>query len=1237
MYNVEEPMKHLLTVICLFVALGALFAEQVVVSDYQNDIRLTQSNPNHMELELTLGSFNREAVTINGSQYYNLNLKKEGLTLEAGYPQVPVLARSLIIPGTAAMHLSTVASEYVDIPMQVAPSKGNLTRDVNPDTVPYSFAGFYSGNSSYPAQQAYLTEPFIMRDYRGITVRFQPFEYFPATGTLRVYTKLKLAVVADGIDLTNAISTPKTSYTSYFEDMYQNMFLNFGDAKYPTVGEEGRILVIKHSMFDAAIQPWVDWKRQIGFTVDVVDVSVAGPTATQIQAYIQAQYNLNNGLMFVQIVGDAPQVPTLSSGGGGSDPSFALVAGGDSYPDIYIGRFSAQTVPELQTQILRTIEYERDLGVEATWLQTGFGIASNEGGGSQGDMGESDQTHMDNIRTDLQTYGYTTIDQIYQGTGGNATQITTAVNQGRGFGNYVGHGSDTSWASVTYTNSNVNTLTNDNMLPFIVSVACVNGNFVSLTCFAEAWLRATNNSTGEPTGAIAFYGSTVNQGWNPPMRGQDEVTDLLIANQKHRIGSLYFNGSSKMIEVYGTSGISEYKNWTIFGDASLMVRSQTPELITASYNPILFMGMSSFTVQTVPNAYITLTNAGTLYGKAVSDASGYASIVLTTIPDQPIDLTLTIFAFNKQTYIQTVQVLPSNGPYIVVDETNFSDDNDGIFQYGETIQMNMNLANIGSEVAPEVTVTLSSLDSNVNILNPVITVGNIVDGMNATTDNFNLQISNSVPDQHEIILNVLISTTGGDTYEYTRSFVASAPNITWGTLQVDDSQGNNNGRVDAGENVTLTFNVVNNGHCQASNITTTLVVNSVDHLITPIVSEFTALPIGAEAQMIYNVTFSSQIPMGTAVQITAMSMYGDYVSMNTYTVVVGLVLENFESGFAAFPWNFNGGTWTTSAGSYNGSTAAKSAAISNNGSTNMSITIDVNQPGEISFWKKVSSELNYDFLKFYINGTLKNQWSGTSDNWSQVTYPVQAGTNVFRWEYMKDAGTASGSDCAWIDDISFPSTGGQSGVPTLVVDMQNIDFGMVNINSPAVIPVTISNAGTASMIGTLTTAAPFSLGADPNQPAYTLEYSLAAGEFMVFNVNFIPTEMMPYSGDLVVTSDDPNASMIIIPLYGTGDIVANEDPINPVITTLKGNYPNPFNPTTTISFSLKQKDQVSLEIYNLLGQKVRTLVSGELDSGTHNVTWNGRDGNNRPVSSGVYFYKMKAGRYTSTKKMIMMK
>ena len=1228
-------MKKTLFFVILLLSFIGLTAEQIVVSQYPDDIRLTNSNPNNMELEFTLGSFYREPVTINGDSWYHLFLKKEGITLEAGMPQVPVLARSLIIPALAKMHLNITNSEYVELTLPVAPSKGNLTRDIDPATIPYTFADFYQSGESYPAEIAYLTEPFILRDYRGITVRFQPFIYYPATQTLRVYTKLNISVYTQGTDLTNALLSPKTSYSRYFESTYQNMFLNFSAAKYPSLDEEGRILVIKHSMFDATIQPWVDWKRQLGFTVDVVDVTQAGSTAANIKTYIQNQYDLNNGLMFVQLVGDAPQIPTLTYSGGGSDPSYALLAGNDNYYDIFVGRFSAQTVAELETQVARSIYYERDIAPGATWLEKAIGIASAEGGSGQGDMGESDITHMNNIRTDLLNYGYTTVDQIYD-PGATAAQVSNSVNQGRGFINYCGHGADTYWVTTNFNNNNANALTNDYMLPLIVSVACVNGNFVSQTCFAEAWMRSVNETTNAPAGAITFWGSTINQSWAPPMRGQDEVTDLLVGNLKYRVGGLLFNGAHKIIEVYGSQGLADARTWTIFGDASLMVRTKNPQVITATFNPVLFLGMSSFAVQTIPGGRITLTNNGIIYGKGIADATGNCVINLDIIPDLPMDMTLTISAFDYQTYIQTIQVLPSSGPYLVVEETTFSDVNDNIFTTGETVFLDMNLSNIGSETATSVSVTLSTNDSYVTLLNPTLTIGDINSGNVSSTGTFQIQLSNSIPDEHTVNLHIFIATSDGETFENNCSFIAYAPAITWGPLQIDDSLGNNNGRIDAGENVTITFNVTNSGHCDAADISTTLIVNGVSHLITPIISTIENLPVSQTGQMIYNVTFSSQIPMGTSVQLTAMTMFGEYLSVHTYTIVVGIVMENFDFGFSNFPWVFEGGNWTISPDSFNGSMAAKSPSINNNSSSSISITYQCPQAGEISFWKKVSSEPSCDFLKFYINGILKFQWSGTDDFWSQVTYPVSPGTNVFKWEYVKNNGSYQGSDCAWLDDIIFPSTGEQIGIPVFVIDMEDINFGEVIVNTIVSQTVTICNCGTASMLGTIATESPFSLG-EPSMPAYYLEYIIPVGESFTFNVNFQPLQNSVYTGNLIINSDDPNALVNTIPLYGTGQPVANDDPVAVLVTSLKGCYPNPFNPTTTISFSIKEKAPVELVIYNILGQKVRTLVNQSLEPGEHSIVWNGTDNKGRSVASGIYFYRMKAGNYSETKKMVLKK
>ena len=102
--------------------------------------------------------------------------------------------------------------------------------------------------------------------------------------------------------------------------------------------------------------------------------------------------------------------------------------------------------------------------------------------------------------------------------------------------------------------------------------------------------------------------------------------------------------------------------------------------------------------------------------------------------------------------------------------------------------------------------------------------------------------------------------------------------------------------------------------------------------------------------------------------------------------------------------------------------------------------------------------------------------------------------------------------------------------------------------------------------------------------------------------------------------------------------VDNDDNVQiPVATSLNGNYPNPFNPETTISFSLKEPANVSIEIYNVQGKLVRTLVNEERTAGNYTVIWDGRDSGGRNVASGVYYYRMRAGKYSSTRKMIMLK
>ncbi|OQY39123.1 MAG: hypothetical protein B6226_02515 [Candidatus Cloacimonetes bacterium 4572_65] len=97
----------------------------------------------------------------------------------------------------------------------------------------------------------------------------------------------------------------------------------------------------------------------------------------------------------------------------------------------------------------------------------------------------------------------------------------------------------------------------------------------------------------------------------------------------------------------------------------------------------------------------------------------------------------------------------------------------------------------------------------------------------------------------------------------------------------------------------------------------------------------------------------------------------------------------------------------------------------------------------------------------------------------------------------------------------------------------------------------------------------------------------------------------------------------------------NSEPI--IVTGLNSNYPNPFNPETNISYSVAKSGKVSIRVYNLKGQLVKTLVNREQQSGNHNVIWHGTNEQNNTVASGVYFFRMVTEEYTKTNKGILLK
>ena len=262
---------------------------------------------------------------------------------------------------------------------------------------------------------------------------------------------------------------------------------------------------------------------------------------------------------------------------------------------------------------------------------------------------------MDYIRDDLLGSTYTTIDRIYDPSA-NPSMVAAALNEGRSIINYTGHGNYLGWGSSGFYNSDVNALTNDNMLPFIWSVACANGMFTQPVCFAEAWLRATNGS--EPTGAIAVLMSSINQDWDEPMDGQDEMVDLLVSGAKRTFGGLSMNGGCHMLDEYGPAANDDFLAWHVFGDPSLRVRTDTPEVMSVSHLSQASPSDMTFsvTVDGVEGALCALFHDGVSYGSAFTDAGGAAVIDIDGVLPANEDVTLTVTSFNAMPYFGSVAI-----------------------------------------------------------------------------------------------------------------------------------------------------------------------------------------------------------------------------------------------------------------------------------------------------------------------------------------------------------------------------------------------------------------------------------------------------------------------------------------------------------------------------------------------------------------------------------------------------
>ena len=1002
---------------------------------------------NQLEISFDLGGYFVEDLA-NGKN--KITFPGGVPNLEVGTPDLPKMAQSIIIPDLAHMELSIVESEFVEFFMEnLISSKGNLTRNIDPASVPYTFGQAYETDEFYPQDIVFMRNPYIMRTVRGQAIVFQPIQYNPIQRTLRVYTHIKVNIQQNGMSQINPLTRrPAKGGSREFENIYAEHFLNYStNSRYELLGEEGPMLVVCYGEFMESMQPFVEWKNYKGIPTEMVDVADIGGS-DEIEAFVETKY-YDDGIAFVLFVGDIDQIPSprYSDGAGSNspaDPSYGFVAGSDYYPEIIIGRFSAENTSHVETMINRTIEYEMDPDPTADWYKKGSGFASDQG---PGDDGELDYEHLDNIRDDLLGFTYIEVDQIYDPSG-TVEDGEVALNEGRSIVNYTGHGSNGSWGNGCPMNqTDVNGLVNMGMYPFIWSVACVNGEFHIGTCFAETWLRATG-ANDVPTGAIAVLMSTVNQSWNPPMDGQDEMNDILVESYENNIkrtyGGLSMNGVMHMVDSYGTAGEEEILYWTIFGDPSVVVRTDTPTDMTISHNDVIIIGAEEFSIETgMAAALVAVSRDGELLASTYTDATGGITLEFETPLEIPGPVDLVVTAFNKMPYETTVNVIAPDGAYMLMGDIAVTGGADQILDYGETGSLYTTFENVGQDPSGDLTFTLIHEAGMVTLSSNIIQNGSVAAGTEVTIGPFEFQVSWNV-DDGGLIPFVIQATDNIETWEYEVNIPVEAPDYNLMSVDFLDL---GNGTLDPGENTTMQLVLTNVGHSPVSSPTFEATTSDPNIILGAVESDNAYWwEIDSQVTITIEVAAVDDTPVGHTALLGIIIGSGgtNYENVFPVPITLGLLIEDFESGsFTSFDWIQGGDAeWTIDSDSYSGNYSAKSGTISHNQTSELSIELNILYEGETSFWAKTSSEQGgtgniYDYLEFYIDDEAAELNIGGELDWTEYTVDIPVGEHSLRWVYQKDGAQSSGQDCAWLDRIVFPT----GSIPPL-----NIDFGDANLD-----------------------------------------------------------------------------------------------------------------------------------------------------------------------------------------------
>lgn len=400
-------------------------------------ITLVENSAEGCRYHVVVPGFYLDTIAVQEGVFTSISLPEASYLMEAGNPELPTLVVSSVVPNAGDVLSVVVEPDVVSLDvLPVIPSKGSLSREVDPDSVPYSFSDTYQSGQWYPVDLGDQQEPFLLCDYRGVTVLLNVFRHNPVEGKLEVAREFDLV-------LTFQIPTAvyRDSIAAGFAGIYQSLFRNFSWVNFGYT-RKLRMTIICADEFYEDVLPLRTWKMKKGIDTRVVGLgeitNPLDPDTAEIRSFIHDQRFGPDQVTCFLLVGDHEQLPSLRA----FDDPFAppadprYVVFNPPYPSAFVGRLSGNSSQEIASQVDKILWFER-LPVQQPpawpWTRSALVMASRQSGPRR----TADSTYKNLMRDDL-LQRYWQADKLYD-CAASPGNITVRLDEGTAFVNFL-HG-----------------------------------------------------------------------------------------------------------------------------------------------------------------------------------------------------------------------------------------------------------------------------------------------------------------------------------------------------------------------------------------------------------------------------------------------------------------------------------------------------------------------------------------------------------------------------------------------------------------------------------------------------------------------------------------------------------------------------------------------------------------------------------------------------------------------------